>query len=330
MIRLLKKFACKGKIIHQDAEDNFQENDALCVDVRAQSGGEGKVTHSNCVPYFTDVDVRKRYDLKGLLGYPGSYGEVRVGIDVKSKKAYAVKIMKLQSNSLGSMKAEIEIMKSIRHPHVAAIVSAYENKKMLYIVMEKYDGGDLFDLVVAQGGRLKDERFAARVALQILSGLQYLHSRRIAHCDIKLCNILLTGKSQVKLIDFGASQFVQDNSMLFSEVGSPSFIAPEVLMGAYNELCDMWSVGVVVFILVFGFNPFNPRAVPALAHKEQICENILKGFSPDTKPGYGAYFPDKISVSAEARDFIGCLLVSDWRQRIAADEALRHPWIARQ
>lgn len=115
--------------------------------------------------------------------------------------------------------------------------------------------------------------------------------------------------------------------MLHAEVGSPSFIAPEVLMGSYNEECDMWSLGCVVFIMLFGFNPFNPKAIPALQNKDLICENILKGFSAEVRPGYGAFFPETVPVSEKAKDFISNLLTLDWHHRMTVDEALAHSWI---
>jgi len=312
MFKVLRKFACKGKV-GKDANNDADVEQPI-----------------EKVPIYRDVDIRKFYDLKGLIGFPGSFGEVRVAVDLKTGKAYAVKMMKVQKYISNVIKSEIEIMKMVKHKNVASIVAVYENKKKVYIVMEKYDGGDLFDLVVSKGGKFQDEAAAAKIVKQILEGLQYLHSRRIAHCDVKLCNIMLTSPmdQKVKLIDFGVSQIVKPGESLHAEVGSPSFIAPEVLMGSYNEMCDMWSLGCVVFIMLFGFNPFNPKAIPALPNKEKICENIRKGFSPEVKQGYGAFFPKTIAVSESARDFISCLLTSDWRHRLTTAEALKHPWLA--
>jgi len=280
------------------------------------------------VPVYRDVDIRQHYNLKGLVGFPGSYGEVRAAVDLRTGKTVAVKMMKVQKHTAGMVKNEIEIMRSLRHANCAQVIAVYESKKMTYIVMEKYDGGDLFDLVVAKGGKITNEVEAAMIIKQILSGLEYLHEKRIAHCDVKLCNIMLNGPEKtVKLIDFGVSQLVPQEGFLSAEVGSPSFIAPEVLMGSYNESCDMWSLGSVTFILLFGFNPFNPKAIPALPNKDKICEQILKGFHAEVKDGYGAWFPRKVKVSDEARDFVASLLTSDWRHRLTAKEALNHPWI---
>jgi len=309
MFKILRNFACGGKGRPVEAQEHPE-----------QPNGDVEVYH--------DFDIRKHYDLKGLIGFPGSFGEVRVAVDLRSGKAYAVKMMKVQKHLTSVIKHEIEIMKVLHHDNVAKLIAVYENKKRVYLVMEKYDGGDLFDLVVSKGGKFTNEREAARIVKQILLGLQYMHEKKIAHCDVKLSNIMLTGaENKVKLIDFGVSQFV-GNEALCAEVGSPSFIAPEVLQGSYNERCDMWSLGCVVFIMVFGFNPFNPKAIPALPNKDRICENILRGFCPEVKSGFGSFFPQTIQVSADCRDFISSLLTSDWHHRLTAKEALQHRWIS--
>jgi len=325
MLKLFKKFACNAK--HEPCEQN--DKSKACADREKQDKlfPVANNDSNSCVQIFKDVDIRRDFDLKGLIGFPGSFGEVRVAVELSSGKGYAVKMMKLHKYTSSVIRSEIAIMKTLRNPNLASMISVYECKKRVYLVMEKYDGGDLYDLVVSQGGRLEHEPLAVAVVKQILLGLQHLHSRHIAHCDIKLCNIMLSSSKQVKIIDFGVSQIVEEGQMLSSEAGSPSFIAPEVLMGSYNEFCDMWSLGCVVFILLLGFNPFNPKAVAALPNKEKICENILKGFCPDSKVGYGAWFPKAIAISDLAKDFISNLLVSDWRHRMSASEALRHPWI---
>jgi len=307
MMKILRRFACGGK-------------------GRSEEVKERNIEAKDEVPIYTDVDIRRDYDLKGLIGFPGSFGEVRVAVHIRSGKAYAVKMIKVQKQLPAVTKHEIDIMKRMHHDNVARLIAVYENKKRVYLVMEKYDGGDLFDLVVSKGGKYSNEREAARLVRQILTGLVYMHERRIAHCDVKLSNIMLTSEGDVKIIDFGVSQVVGPHE-LTSEVGSPSFIAPEVLQGSYNEICDMWSLGCVVFILLFGFNPFNPKAIPALPNKDKICEGILRGFCAEVKPGFGAYFPQKTPVSAEARDFISLLLTLDWHHRLTAKEALQHPWI---
>jgi len=317
--RLLKRFSCSSK--HDDGNKNALPNENDDV---------------GPAPLFHDCDIRKDYQVKGLVGFPGSFGEVRAAISLHTGKTVAVKSMKRHKHTETLIKNEIDIMRSVSHENISKVIAVYENKKMVYIVMEKYDGGDLFDLVVSNGGKFGEEAKAAAIIKQILHGLIYLHSNHIVHCDIKLCNIMLASSphgcsrgGKVKIIDFGVSQRFQENELLSREVGSPSFIAPEVIMGAYTQACDVWSLGCVVFILLFGFNPFNPKAIPALANKEKICEKVLRGFTPEVRNGGGAWFPKAIPVSAEARDFIAGMLVADWKHRLTAQEALEHPWIVK-
>jgi serine/threonine protein kinase len=100
-----------------------------------------------------------------------------------------------------------------------------------------------------------------------------------------------------------------------------------MIMGVYDEKTDMWSLGVVVFILIFKFNPFNPYGYQSNRYSEKICRNIMKGFSPEVKKGYGAFFPEKTPQNESIRDFISRLLVSDPEKRMSPKQALNHPWL---
>jgi serine/threonine protein kinase len=219
-------------------------------------------------------------------------------------------------------------MKGLNHPNIIDVKAVYHDSHRTCIVMEKCEGGDLFDAV--QERRFRTERQLAGVVRQILKGLEYLHDLGIVHSDIKLANILLGDTSAepvVKIIDFGVSQFVPESGLQGIQVGSPSFMAPEVLLGDYNQLADMWSLGVVVFIMLFGFNPFNPKAKNPLKYRSRINAHIVKGFSKDTKAGRGAFFPETIPASDSAKDFVAKLLESSVSDRLSAKEALSHPWI---
>jgi len=304
MFALFSKFTCGSAAISQDKLERRQQE---------------------CVPCFEGIDIRKDYELKDVLGVPGTFGEVRKAIHRRSGQEFAVKIMKVSHYLEHSVRTECDILRRISHLNVCHAECVYSMKKHVYIVMEKYEGGDLFDVVMSKGGKCTED-FTKKVIRQVLKGLEYLHQSGIAHCDVKLSNIMFD-HGIVKLIDFGVSQIVSEEG-LHAEVGSPSFIAPEVLMGSYTEICDMWSLGVVVFILLFGFNPFNPRALPALQMRARICEAVLRGFTPIVRKGYGAFFPECIPVSEDARDFIAHLLTLDWKTRMTSSEALQHPWLA--
>jgi len=329
MLDLLKIFACSSSSSKAKSSPRNIDEDHVAID------GEIPVYHSR--------NITDDYQLLERLGMPGTYAEVKLGVHKVTGEKVAIKIIKTEDNKYGPVaKNEVEIMKVIHNEHVTNIIAAYECKKCTYIVMSLCDSGDLFDCVVNYPTRrFTDEKEAAGIVKQLLEALVYLHSQRIVHGDVKLCNIMLDScgkddEKHVRLIDFGMAQKLpkKDDSsssspkMLEEKVGSISFMAPEVIAGAYNEQCDLWSLGCVVFIMMFGFNPFNPKALPIVGDNvELVCEKIHKGFSPEIRTGFGAWFPKKYEISSSARDFIAGLLTSDWRDRLTAEEALQHPWI---
>lgn len=273
------------------------------------------------------VDIEDEFDLKGLIGFQGSFGRVVEGIHKQSRKSYAVKLVckSRKKGSSWSKLSEAEIMRKMNHPNLASLHSVYDSKKQLCLVMEKYDGGDLFDEIVKQPSGRLTEGNAAGIVGQLFRALEFMHRIHIVHCDVKPSNIMFTPKGKLKLIDFGCSQSTEHGA-LHSEVGSPSYMAPEVLRGSYCEKADVWSAGIVLFVLLFGYNPFDPCADASLAGRQKIFARILKGFSPISKSGFGSFFPESIVVSQEAKDLITHLLSSDPEDRFCATEALQHTW----
>jgi calcium-dependent protein kinase len=263
------------------------------------------------------------------LGFPGSFGEVFSCTDKRTGKACAIKVIKVRECMMKAVRTETSILKELDHVNIAKCLAIYNERHQVSIVMEKCSGGDLFDSI--QQKRFKTESQIIELVRQIVLGIQHIHSHKIVHCDVKLANILLTDNSQhptVKIIDFGVSQYLKGTAPLSAEVGSPSFMAPEVLDGCYDQAADLWSLGVVVFILLFGFNPFNPRARSAVKYRNKICGAIHAGFCNETKKGYGAFFPESIPASDTAKDFVAKLLDSDASSRMSCDAALDHPWLA--
>jgi serine/threonine protein kinase len=273
--------------------------------------------------------IQDDFDLKGVIGFQGSFGRVVEGIHRKTNVAYAVKLLCPAADKKKKKKtpiSEAEILRKLHHANVVALHSVYEDRKQSCLVMEKYDGGDLFDLIVKQDSGRVDEVTCVNIMAQLLSAVKYLHGINIAHCDIKPSNIMFSAEGVLKLIDFGAAQETQHGTLHYG-IGSPSYIAPEVLNHSYCEKADLWSVGVVLFVMVFGFNPFDPAADPSAAGRQKILARILKGFSPVTKRGFGSFFPESMAdVSEEVRDLITNLLRSNPADRLSAAEALDHPW----
>jgi len=269
-------------------------------------------------------NINQIYQFENLCSNQGSHGKVYEGENTQSGESVAIKFVPQKNfNSF-----EIECLKSFSHPNIVRYIESFDTKKGNYIVTEKCKG-DLFDLVFEKGGRFSDENEASYIIHQILIGLEYIHNKDIAHCDLKLSNIMYVESNRlvIKIIDFGNSQRIKDDEFVDSFVGSPSFIAPEVLSGSYNKTCDLWSLGCIVFCMLFGYNPFNPKSN---LQSEAVFQIILKGFSSDIRKGYGAFFPEHIHISSSARNFISNLLIIDWRNRMTVQEALKHPWIQKR
>lgn len=257
------------------------------------------------------------YTLEDEISH-GSYGVVYKCRKNTNENYYAVKIIKSIDGN------EVSLMKELRHE---SIIQLYEffvdvKRKRTHIIMELCKH-DLFDEIMNSGGKIRNEQKIKIITKQILEGVQYLHSKDIVHRDIKLSNILFDDNRRVKLIDFGMSVKCTKGEFLEEFIGTSSFVSPEIIMGSYNEKCDMWSIGCIVFIMFFGFNPFNSSSRNC---KETIDRNILKGFRNETCHGYGAFFPSSIKTSEQAKNFISSLL-TDAVTRLSAREALDHPWL---
>lgn len=288
------------------------------ISTRKQQGDHGE----GCCPVL-NRKICRDFNLGRSLNVSQSDGEVVMGVDRKSGVERAVKVLETKQ-----VHSEVDVAVRAKHKNLVSAVAVYEQRKRCYLVMEKCGGGDIFDAV--SENRFKTEVSIARVIAQVLEGLSYLHEDLgFAHCDVKLCNIMLSDCSSrptVKLIDFGMAQRLTEKNFT-RLLGSPSFLAPEVLAKSYNERSDLWSLGVVTFIMLFGFNPFNPRGRIGPMSTEKIWRSIRTGFCDEVRPGFGAFFPQRKVISCNARAFITTLLCSDPLLRPSASQALQHPWI---
>jgi len=265
-------------------------------------------------------NVRDTYDFGEELGR-GAFAVVRYATHKKSKRKYAVKI--IDKKNLGeshavSLKREIEIMQQVAHPNIIKLRQVFENeKKYVYLVMELVTGGELFDRIVdkSQYG----EKDAALLTKKMVDALKYLHERKIAHRDLKPENILLANQmsdTDVKLADFGLSRMIDESTMMKTACGTPTYVAPEVLKATgYGPEVDMWSIGVITYILLCGFPPFYGDTIP------EMFEQIMSGTFD---------YPEEYweTISDHAKDFINKLLKVNPSERMTAVAALEHPWLA--
>jgi len=230
---------------------------------------------------------------------------------------YAVKAFNLSNvadNKKEDLIAEVEIFLVMDHPHITRLYDVYENEEYLYLVMECMEGGELFDRVT-QCTQFT-ERDASDATWHMLLALNYLHSHGIVHRDIKLENFLYDskGSNQLKLIDFGFSKMWDANSKMQASCGTLAYVAPEVLNRDYTSQCDLWSLGVVAFILLAGYMPFFGNEATQSKH---------------IKEGKYTMKPERWdTISQEAHDFVKSLLTVDPEKRLSAQAALDHPWIS--
>eukprot|EP01082_Thalassiosira_pseudonana_P012658 g11469.t1 g11469 contig5:935359-936664(-) len=266
-------------------------------------------------------NINEDYHIMPRVLGSGHYGSVRECVHRNSRKWFAVKsIDKSKIGRLDHLQREVYLLSKMDHNGIMKMVDCYEDESCVHIVTEKYTGGELFDKIIEK--TTKDGCFsevkAAKIIKSLLESVAYLHENEIVHRDIKPENILFESKdenSDVKLIDFGLSRRHRKGEALMSNpVGTAYYMSPELLKGRYDKSCDIWSIGVVSYIIICGYPPFNGGEDP------EIFKNILEGSFTFPKQGWEG-------VSDEAKDLIKCLLHTDIRKRFTAQEALMHPWI---
>jgi len=258
------------------------------------------------------------YDLKDELG-KGAFSTVKLAINKKTGEKVAVKIIdKTQASAEADekrLKTEVAILTQVKHTNIVCLKDLFETPQTLYLVMELVTGGELFDKIVEKGQY--SEKEASATVKKILSSVDYLHTVNIAHRDLKPENLLLRGddETDVMLSDFGLSKIINQTTMMETACGTPYYVAPEVLSAqGYDKEVDLWSVGVITYLLLCGFPPFYGETLP------EVFEQIMKADYDFPDP----YWTD---ISKDAKDFIAKLLVVDSKKRLTAKQAMQHPWI---
>jgi calcium-dependent protein kinase len=270
-------------------------------------------------------DITQVYSIGKKVG-EGGYGTCHLCTHLETNEVRAVKIVpkkNLTAEQCSGLREEYEFMADLDHPNIIKAFDAFESKQSFYIVMEYCAGGELFERIREK--KRYSERDAALVIKQILTGIKYLHEHNIAHCDLKPDNFLFLSKeddSPVKIIDFGFSKRTARRAMLSRKIGTMFYMAPEVLQENYTFHCDMWSIGIILFVMMFGYPPFcgNDNAT--------ITRKILAGFNPVVKNGFGSWFPASVPVSSNVKYIMRCLMHQDPSERLTAGEVLELPWIA--
>uniref|UniRef100_A0A674ABX2 protein kinase C n=1 Tax=Salmo trutta TaxID=8032 RepID=A0A674ABX2_SALTR len=276
------------------------------------------ISVSNC-QIQENVDISSVYQIfpDEVLG-SGQFGIVYGGKHRKTGRDVAIKIidkLRFPTKQESQLRNEVAILQNLHHPGVVNLECMFETPERVFVVMEKLHGDMLEMILSSEKGKLP-ERITKFFVSQILQALHHLHFKNIVHCDLKPENVLLASSDafpQVKLCDFGFARIIGEKSFRRSVVGTPAYLAPEVLRNkGYNRSLDMWSVGVIIYVSLSGTFPFN--------EDEDIHDQIQNAdfmYPPN---------PWK-KVSQEAIDLINNLLQVKMRKRYSVDKSLSHPWL---
>ncbi|XP_068945192.1 serine/threonine-protein kinase D2 [Petaurus breviceps papuanus] len=266
-----------------------------------------------------NVDIATVYQIfpDEVLG-SGQFGVVYGGKHRKTGRDVAVKVidkLRFPTKQESQLRNEVAILQSLRHPGIVNLECMFETPEKVFVVMEKLHGDMLEMILSSEKGRLP-ERLTKFLITQILVALRHLHFKNIVHCDLKPENVLLASADpfpQVKLCDFGFARIIGEKSFRRSVVGTPAYLAPEVLLNqGYNRSLDMWSVGVIMYVSLSGTFPFN--------EDEDINDQIQNAaFMYPASPWS--------HISAGAIDLINNLLQVKMRKRYSVDKSLSHPWL---
>ncbi|KAF8401874.1 hypothetical protein HHK36_012823 [Tetracentron sinense] len=260
--------------------------------------------------------LKRDYQLCEEIGR-GRFGTVFRCFSPESGEFFACKSIDkrllLDSIDRECLDKEAKIMQLVSgNPNVIQIIDVYEDDSYLHMVMDLCDSSDLYDRV---SKRIFSETEAAAVMSPLMEAIEHCHRHGVAHRDIKPDNILFDGRNRLKLSDFGSADCFSDGRSMRGIVGTPYYVAPEVISGRdYNEKVDVWSAGVILYIMLAGIPPFYGESAA------DIFEAVLRA---------NLRFPTRIfhSVSPAAKDLLRRMLCKDVSRRFSVEQVLRHPWI---
>ena len=262
----------------------------------------------------------KKYKIIKDIGQ-GGFGDVFLAYNIYTNEKVAIKKLFKTDDMLTESEIinEIEILKRLNHPDIVKILEFYKTEQAYYLISEYCPGGELFE---SPEQRLSETQISV-IFKQILSGLSYLHSKNIIHRDLKLENILISDKEfveitgeeyfDIKIIDFGNAKFFEKNITTNSIVGSSYYIAPEIFMRKSGKESDLWSAGVILYMLIVGSPPFKGES------EKLVMSRVKKGVYEKNEMRWK-------NASKEVKDLIEKLLIFEPRKRLTAKEALEHEW----
>ncbi|GBG30271.1 Protein kinase, putative [Hondaea fermentalgiana] len=296
-------------------------------------------TLTELAKHRTDKEMRKRYELKQVLG-EGTFAVVRLGVDKITRDRVAIKEICKEASEIEALENEVTIMRNTgKHDNIVSLRDVFDSKDTLFLIMDLAEGGELFDRIIERGEL--SEQAAASMFLSAVEGVAHLHKLNIAHLDIKPENLLLTSKNEdagIKIADFGLAidmTGVEDHDARKSEVlcacadedtaqgitecvGTPAYWAPEMVKNEpFDEKVDIWALGCVLYIMLCGAHPFDPTGD---ATEAQILAQVAKGDYDKSNQAYH-------EISRNAKDLIRHMLDPNPSTRYNTDQLLNHPWL---
>ncbi|CAG9331056.1 unnamed protein product [Blepharisma stoltei] len=264
-----------------------------------------------------ECDVTKNYDLGEIWFEDGNY-EFRTGIEKKTGIQRAIKSILVGANSsykIDHILSEVEVLRKLDHPSIIKVYEVYHHNLHLHIITELCTGGELFEKM----GQMESfsENQAAKFMREIIFGIKHCHSVGVVHGDLRPENVLFENESadaKLKIVGFERAQFIKPNGKLTKFTGTSYFAAPEMILGSYDNKCDIWSLGIILYIMLSGLAPYKAKSEQSLYRKIQ------------EKP-VSFEFSAWNGISKEAKDLIKWMLKKKPSNRPTIDEVSEHKWI---
>lgn len=305
----------------QTLHDEFDVSRPLIRRGAVEPHGETDLAHfSHSFALNNDKKIDDVYTMDISELGRGVAGTVRKAVDKSTKAVRAVKIINpkcLPEHGMRALKNEVGLMRMLDHPHIVKLYEVFHDTS-IYLVMELCSGGELFDAIIKESSF--SEHRASGYMKQIFGAVFYLHKHAIVHRDLKPENLILQDTSPdalIKLIDFGIAAKMSPGKALTQRVGTTSYVAPEVLLGEYNHKVDVWSCGVICYILLSGCPPFD---MSEEAHTRKNIRKARYEFTPDPWD----------NVSEDAKNMIKSIFTLSAEDRPEASELLQHSWIQKE
>lgn len=298
-------------------EHKFKHSQPTPLEFVESKSEKGTFARENLILTNTGI-VDEVYEMKrGKTLGVGGFGSVCKGTNKATGAVRAIKSIVKSRTDEKQFAIEVDIMRSLDHPNIVKLYETFEDAKCYYLILELCQGGELMDAVTASHTGFS-EKVAAKIVKQMVGAVSYMHSRSIAHRDLKPENFLLADNSGVassllKMTDFGLSKACPVGGKLTSKSGTLTYAAPEVLKGDYTVQCDVWSLGVLTYVLLSGHPPFQ-------GSPDRISVQVMRG----SYSFGGLRWSD---VSDDAKDLISKMIVVNPDERLTAAQVFKHPWV---